>query len=99
MGGVAGHAGVFSTAGDLAVFAHAMLSGGAPIIRPETLALFTRRETSYPGPSRILGWAKPTSPSQTGNYFSPSFIAHLGYTGTSLWIVSDRLTSATLHTQ
>ena len=98
MGGVAGHAGVFSTAGDLAVFAHAMLSGGAPIIRPETLARFTRRETSPPGPSRALGWDTPSSPSQSGNYFSPSSFGHLGYTGTSLWIDPERQLSVTLLT-
>jgi len=98
MEGVAGHAGVFSTAGDLAVFAHAMLSGGAPIVRPETLALFTRRETSPPATSRALGWDTPSSPSQSGKYFSPSSFGHLGYTGTSLWIDPERQLSVTLLT-
>jgi CubicO group peptidase (beta-lactamase class C family) len=98
MGGVAGHAGVFANAEDLATFAHAMLSGGRPILRPETLAVFTRRESSPPGLSRALGWDKPSSPSQSGKYFSRNSFGHLGYTGTSLWIDPDRQLSITLLT-
>src|SRR5207248_8842878 len=55
LGGVAGHAGVFSTVQDVAIFAQAMLNGGAPIVRRETLAQFTRRESSPVGTSRALG--------------------------------------------
>jgi serine-type D-Ala-D-Ala carboxypeptidase len=62
MDGVAGHAGVFSTAWDLALFGHVMSNRGAPIVRPETLNLFTRRETSPPGTSRALGWDTPSLP-------------------------------------
>jgi CubicO group peptidase (beta-lactamase class C family) len=98
MGGVAGHAGLFASAEDLATFAHAMLAGGRPILRPETLALFTRRETSPPGTSRALGWDTPSSPSQSGRYFSASSFGHLGYTGTSLWIDPERQLSVTLLT-
>jgi serine-type D-Ala-D-Ala carboxypeptidase len=98
LGGVAGHAGVFSSAADLAVFAHAMLSGGRPILRPETLALFTQRESSPAGTSRALGWDTPSSPSQSGKYFSPRSFGHLGYTGTSLWIDPERQLSVTLLT-
>jgi serine-type D-Ala-D-Ala carboxypeptidase len=97
MGGVAGHAGVFSSAEDLARFAQAMLSGGSPIFRAETLALFTRRESS-PDTSRALGWDTPSSPSQSGKYFSPNSFGHLGYTGTSLWIDPERQLSVTLLT-
>ena len=43
MGGVAGHAGCFSTAGDVSVFAQCMLQGGTPLVKPETVAIFTRR--------------------------------------------------------
>jgi CubicO group peptidase (beta-lactamase class C family) len=85
MGGVAAHAGLFSTAGDVATFARAMLSGGSPIVRRSTLDLFTRRETAPAGTSRALGWDTPSQPSQSGKYFSPSSFGHLGYTGTSLW--------------
>lgn len=98
MGGVAGHAGVFSTASDLAIFAHSLLNAGAPILRPETIALFTRREISPAGTSRALGWDTPSSPSQSGKYFSRSSFGHLGYTGTSLWIDPERQVSITLLT-
>jgi serine-type D-Ala-D-Ala carboxypeptidase len=98
LGGVAGHAGLFATAEDIAIFAHAMLAGGRPIVRPETLALFTRRETSPAGTSRALGWDTPSSPSQSGKYFSANSFGHLGYTGTSLWIDPDRQLSITLLT-
>jgi CubicO group peptidase (beta-lactamase class C family) len=96
LSGVAPQAGLFASAGDLAIFAHTMLSGGCPILRPETVALFTRRETSPPGTSRALGWDTPSSPSQSGKYFSSNAFGHLGYTGTSLWIDPDRRLSITL---
>jgi CubicO group peptidase (beta-lactamase class C family) len=98
MGGVAGHAGLFANAEDLAIFAHAMLAGGRPILRPETMALFTRRETSPPGTARALGWDTPSSPSQSGKYLSADSFGHLGYTGTSLWIDPERQLSITLLT-
>ena len=98
LGGVAGHAGLFSSAEDIATFAHAMLRGGEPILRPETVALFTRRESSPAGTSRALGWDTPSSPSQSGKYFGPRSYGHLGYTGTSLWIDPDRQLSVTLLT-
>ena len=86
MGGVAGHAGVFAPAADAAIFAHAMLNRGRPILRPETVALFTRRQAEPPGTSRALGWDTPSRPSQSGRHLSPAAFGHLGYTGTSLWI-------------
>jgi CubicO group peptidase (beta-lactamase class C family) len=98
LGGVAGHAGVFSSAEDLARFAHAMLGGGFPILRPETIALFTRRETEPAATSRALGWDTPSSPSQSGKYFSTQAYGHLGYTGTSLWIDPARELSVVLLT-
>ncbi len=98
LGGVAGHAGVFATAQDVATFANVMLGGGNPLVRPGTLALFTRRETSPPGTSRALGWDTPSLPSQSGKYFSAGSFGHLGYTGTSLWIDPERQLSVTLLT-
>ena len=80
------------------VRAHAMLNGGRPILRPETIELFTRRESSPAGTSRALGWDTPSAPSQSGKYFSPHSFGHLGYTGTSLWIDPDRHLSITLLT-
>jgi len=98
LGGVAGHAGLFSTAGDLARFAYGMLDAGRPILRSETIALFTRRESAPPDTSRALGWDTPSTPSQSGKYFGPRSFGHLGYTGTSLWIDPDRQLSVTLLT-
>ena len=98
LGGVAGHAGLFSTAEDVARFAHLMISGGSPILRPETIALFTRREATPSGTSRALGWDTPSSPSQSGTHFGPHSFGHLGYTGTSLWIDPDQQLSITLLT-
>jgi CubicO group peptidase (beta-lactamase class C family) len=98
LGGVAGHAGLFSTADDLARFAHALLNGGYPILRPETVHLFTRRESAPEGTSRALGWDTPSAPSQSGRYFGPRSFGHLGYTGTSLWIDPDQQLSITLLT-
>ena len=98
LGGVAGHAGLFSTAGDVARFAHVMLSGGRPIVRPDTVTLFTRRESTPAGTSRALGWDTPSTPSQSGRYFGANSYGHLGYTGTSLWVDPDRHLSITLLT-
>ncbi len=98
MGGVAAHAGLFSTAQNLAQFAHALVTGKNPILRPETISLFTRREPAPAGTSRALGWDTPSSPSQSGKYFSPQSFGHLGYTGTSLWIDPARQLSITLLT-
>jgi len=95
LGGVAGHAGVFSNAADLAVFAHCMLQGGRPILRPDTVELFTRRHGTS---SRALGWDTPSAPSQSGKYFSPRSFGHLGYTGTSLWIDPERRLAVALLT-
>jgi CubicO group peptidase (beta-lactamase class C family) len=98
LGGVAPHAGLFSTAEDLARFAQAMLNRGGTILRPETVAVFTRRESTPPGTSRALGWDTPSPPSQSGKYFSPQSFGHLGYTGTSLWLDPTRQLSITLLT-
>jgi len=98
MGGVAGHAGVFAPAADVAGFAHAMLNGGRPLLRPETVALFTRCQPLPPGTSRSLGWDTPSQPSQSGRYLSPAAFGHLGYTGTSLWIDPELQLAITLLT-
>jgi CubicO group peptidase (beta-lactamase class C family) len=98
LGGIAGHAGLFSTAEDLAIFSHAMLNGGYPIVRRETIELFSRRESAPEGTSRALGWDIPSAPSQSGKYFSRHSFGHLGYTGMSLWIDPDRQLSISLLT-
>lgn len=98
LGGVAGHAGLFSTAEDVARFAHVLISGASPILRAETVSLFTRRESVPAGTSRALGWDTPSPPSQSGAHFGPHSYGHLGYTGTSVWIDPDQELSITLLT-
>jgi CubicO group peptidase (beta-lactamase class C family) len=98
MGGVAGHAGVFAPAIDIARFAECMLRGGAPILKPETVQLFTRRVESPAGSSCALGWDTPSPPASSGTHFSASSFGHLGFTGASLWIDPARQLSVTLLT-
>ena len=98
LGGVAAHAGLFSTAEDLAIFGHAMINGGYPILRSATVELFSRRQNAPQGTSRALGWDTPSGSSQAGKYFSPRCFGHLGYTGTSIWIDSGRQISVALLT-
>jgi CubicO group peptidase (beta-lactamase class C family) len=98
MSGVAGHAGVFGSALDVATFAHCILDGGSPIVSPETVALFTQHEEVPLNTSRALGWDTPSQPSQSGTLFGPRSFGHLGFTGTSLWCDTDRKLSVTLLT-
>src|SRR5690606_1369081 len=82
MGGVAGHAGLFSSARDLAVFAQMLLNGGwydgVRILRPETVARWTARQG--PRASRALGWDTPSGTSSSGRYFSARAFGHTGFT-------------------
>ena len=93
LGGVAGHAGLFSTAGDIAEFAQMMLNGGIyaqhRILRRSTINQFTARETIGTS-ARALGWDVPVQPSSSGQYFSAKSYGHTGFTGTSLWIDPER---------
>jgi CubicO group peptidase (beta-lactamase class C family) len=89
MGGVAGHAGLFSTAKDLALFSLMMLNGGegangVRIAKPSTIARWTARQARES--SRTLGWDSPDGGSSAGQFFSPWSYGHVGFTGTSLWI-------------
>jgi len=92
LGGVAGHAGLFSTAGDLAVFAQMMLNGGhingVRIVADSTVALFTARTTAKG--TRALGWDTCGHDGSCGKYLSPRAFGHTGYTGTSMWIDPER---------
>src|SRR5690606_38653934 len=87
LGGVAGHAGLFSSARDLAVFAQMMLNGGeyagVRVLDSATIARFTRRAD---GSGRALGGDKPSGRSSAGDYFSPRAFGHTGFTGNSIWI-------------
>jgi CubicO group peptidase (beta-lactamase class C family) len=85
MGGVSGHAGLFSTADDLVKFAQMLLRGGEGLVRPETIALFTRAQNPAFS-SRALGWDTPSEGSSSGSRLSRSAFGHTGFTGTSMWI-------------
>lgn len=100
LGGTAGHAGLFSTADDLARFAAMMVQGGLVdgrvFIRPETVRLFTTRSDTTGPSTRALGWDTralpgdgPVAPSSAGTLFGPRSFGHTGFTGTSLWIDPD----------
>jgi CubicO group peptidase (beta-lactamase class C family) len=92
MGGVSGHAGLFSTATDLAIFAHFLLNGGeyggVRLLHPATIARWTARQDA--GSSRALGWDTPSPPSSSGQHFSPRSFGHTGFTGTSFWVDPER---------
>ncbi len=92
MNGVAGHAGLFSTADDLAIYCQMILNGGqyrgVRILGPLTVAEMTRpRLVSEGGWTRGLGWDINTSFSTNrGDFFPLGSFGHTGFTGTSLWI-------------
>lgn len=92
LGGVSGHAGLFSTAHDMAIFAQMELNGGSygsvHLIRPETIARWTSIQD--PGSSRALGWDTPSDHSSAGRFFSPRSWGHTGFTGTSVWTDPQR---------
>jgi len=101
MGGVSGHAGLFSTAPDLVRFVQFLMRGGttgrgteAPahrradsvqLVREQTIAEFTRAQR--PGfSSRALGWDTPSENSSAGSRLSQRAFGHTGFTGTSIWV-------------
>jgi CubicO group peptidase (beta-lactamase class C family) len=92
LGGVAGQAGLFSSARDLAVFSQMLLDGGTyrgrSLLRPETIARWTSRQSATS--SRALGWDAPAPGASSGQYFSPRSFGHTGYTGTSIWVDPER---------
>src|SRR5713226_7940440 len=93
MGGVAGQAGLFSAAADLAAFCQMLLNGGIyahqRLLRRATIDTFTAGQ-SLAGGIRALGWNVPTEGSSSGRYFSSRSYGHTGYTGTSIWIDPEK---------
>jgi CubicO group peptidase (beta-lactamase class C family) len=89
-GGVAGHAGLFSNALDLAVLMQMNLQngyyGGQKYLLPSTIAEFTKRQ--FDKNRRGLGWDKPelTGSGPTSDFASPSTYGHTGFTGTAVWV-------------
>lgn len=88
MGGVTGHAGLFTTAGDLAKYARMILEGGAGVLKPETVKLMTTPHTmATVFERRGLGWDVDSQYSRPrGKAFPIGSFGHTGFTGTSLWI-------------
>jgi beta-N-acetylhexosaminidase len=90
LNGVAGHAGLFSTAKDLSLFSQMMLNKGiygwTRIFKSETVNLFTQKSPNQSNISRAMGWDTPSGYSSGGVYLSDSSFGHTGFTGTSLWI-------------
>ena len=96
LGGVAGHAGLFSSALDPLLYAQGLFQ--KHLFTGQTLALFTTRAGLPADSSRALGWDTPSSPSSSGRFFSPRSAGHLGYSGTSLWIDFERQVAIVLLT-
>lgn len=91
LGGVAGHAGLFSTAEDLAVYAEMLLGGGqyagVRVLAAETVATMRSAQSVPGGALRGLGWdMKSGYSANRGDGFSPEAIGHGGFTGTAFWI-------------
>jgi uncharacterized protein YbbC (DUF1343 family) len=91
LGGVAGHAGLFSTASDLSLYARAILGGGEVegkrVLSPRTLASMIAPH-DVPGGIRALGWSVENQ--WRGEGLSPQAFGHFGFTGTALWIDPDK---------
>jgi len=93
MGGIAGHAGLFSTAADLSTIAAALCrawrgddAGGAALVNRDVVRTFWS-PSGVPGSTWRLGWDGPAATgSQAGTRFSRAGVGHLGFTGCSLWI-------------
>jgi CubicO group peptidase (beta-lactamase class C family) len=97
--GVSGHAGLFSDARDLLVFADWLMSGlGAPAVTrasgtpepPASLKAFITRQQLPPGSSRALGWDTPSEMSSAGTLLDSTSFGHTGFTGTSIWVDPGR---------
>jgi len=91
MGGVAGHAGLFSNSNDLGKLGQMLLQegsyGGTRYYKPETIRQFTNKQ--FDKSRRGLGWDKPIQSdwnSPTSLYCSPKTFGHTGFTGTCMWV-------------
>jgi uncharacterized protein YbbC (DUF1343 family)/CubicO group peptidase (beta-lactamase class C family) len=104
LGGRAGHAGLFSTADDLALYAQMLLNegvgaNGARILSPLTVRAMTSPGDTPEGERRGLGWDIDTGySSPRGDLFGPRSFGHTGFTGTSLWIDPETKTFVILLT-
>lgn len=95
LGGVAGHAGLFSTAGDLARLAQTVLGGGqvagCRVLDPEVITEMALPRTDHLALRRCIGWqGADRSGCPVGSSVSPGSYGHTGFTGTSLWVDPQR---------
>ena len=96
LGGVSGHAGLFSTAYDIGIFSKMLVNKGVLLgrryLKRNVIKKFTTRFNVPNGSDRTIGWDTPSqnSDSSAGDYFSKKSYGHLGFTGTSLWIDPER---------
>jgi beta-N-acetylhexosaminidase len=94
LGGVSGHAGLFSNASDLALFLQMILNGGQyggrQYLKPETIKMFTTRQSAHS--TRALGWDTKTMDgySSAGKFFGAESFGHTGFTGTSVWVEPEK---------
>lgn len=104
MGGIGGHAGLFSSAEDIHKFASTLLAcwkGKGNYVDKEVVRMFWTKDKLVESSSWALGWDTPSqfisnrdnatsSQSSSGKYFSKSSVGHLGFTGCSLWIDPEK---------
>ncbi len=95
LGGVAGHAGLFSTATDVAAFLKMMVNAGEykgrNFILSQTIAAFTKRQNLVEESTRAIGWdTRSEERSSSGHFMSMRAFGHTGYTGTSIWVDPDK---------
>jgi len=95
LSGVAGHAGLFSTAAEVAALGQLYLDGsiynGVLLLAPETVTEMVRVQVGGDEDPRGLGWHQRSAGySSSGHGFSPRSFGHTGFTGTSLWVDPDR---------
>jgi CubicO group peptidase (beta-lactamase class C family) len=91
LGGVSGHAGLFATAEDVAMFGQLFLGGGRPLLSERSVGEMTRLQAEQGDVRRGLGFALwSPDPEASGNPFSRSAYGHTGFTGTSLWVDPER---------
>ncbi len=87
LGGVAGHAGLFATAADVARLGRALLEGGRGVLSPRTVAVMSANATADLNEDRTLGWqARGRGGNSAGDLMSKSAFGHTGFTGTCLWV-------------
>jgi CubicO group peptidase (beta-lactamase class C family) len=94
MGGIAGHAGLFSTADDVHTICKTLIDswhGRNQFVSQATMKKFWTKDDTVPSSTWALGWDTPSSDnSSAGKLFSKNGVGHLGYTGCSIWIDPEK---------